>query len=1051
MAGEVKTGFSGFGATGEGNNSWNTVGNLALNPGDNSNTDDKGGAEIVDFNEEKAKLEEARRLREKIAQKEALLNSAERTIPNESFRALRKQELAGEIDQARERLRELGDKTLSVAERVDSEDVKEAPLAEEVAELEVKQILNGEPLEARYEQIVQEFADKSSDAAAMRKMATEVVKNDGTLLAEREREVDSLRHSKEVLENYAKEHGIELPGMPAEIKSTDMAQYANGEEVAVEAPKELTPEQQEAILAEFDNRKVENENPSAEMLAKVNRANVERAALAMDMPELLEFYDRKMAERAENKDNYLATMGDLDDSTASAGEDLSSDAVDAESVKIENLDLADDDVYNQQKAALEADLQAMEVADGELPQYAQLMAGNALMNILRNRAQREMGIVGKDVMDDRQRKIGEEFNAEDEAKIAAWAEQKMTEVGKYRELQEKLERLEEARAEALVKTGRTEETGDTKAESRNSSNDDFYAAFGRAKDRQAWLRKSMDPDGAMPEKEFAMRFEQTAAAYEVWHNALADGVFEKIGEQKEKGLKGAWNAVKRFAKKQTRKIAGLLAGLSVFGAATVATSFDAEAAQRLAGSMESVDRQENGDGNEDLAAEVNARSEAVGIDENDSRRLDQQAKLESLGLGADEFDGHTYEVAANGAKSEYASYYLDFENKLRYNNYAPSRAEFYGDVDGSIRELIAIATAQPEALASYIAVCEQPVWQQCGINIQKTGDLIQDGPAIDALISNSDAGGEIQERAIEILTKLLTNEQSKASATFNEEYDKELTSYMYTMEDETGNFTPETMHLGYDIVQRTGEKQFNIDLYDENGVKMGSLDLNMDCGFQTNIELADPTATYVTTETGTPVENVVITETVTEETPEQTDTPEEVTDKDEGEPDEEIPDDKQEGETPPTEEEKPPVEEEKPPVEEEKPTEEQIKQKDPQNQINVVENGGQTNPVGQTPSSTINNNVPGTIVTPSNQNESNMIPQGDITGNLTGTYDVTPEDTSIPTTNVYESTEAGQQDDSEASEEQQGVNRENQEAANQGEITNSMSQNERENWADNLG
>ena len=116
-----------------------------------------------------------------------------------------------------------------------------------------------------------------------------------------------------------------------------------------------------------------------------------------------------------------------------------------------------------------------------------------------------------------------------------------------------------------------------------------------------------------------------------------------------------------------------------------------------------------------------------------------------------------------------------------------------------------------------------------------------------------------------------------------------------------------------------------------------------------------------------------------------------------------------------------------------------------------MENGGQTNPVGQTPSSTINNNVPGTIVTPSNQNESNMIPQGDITGNLTGTYDVTPEDTSIPTTNVYESTEAGQQDDSEASEEQQGVNRENQEAANQGEITNSMSQNERENWADNLG
>lgn len=104
--------------------------------------------------------------------------------------------------------------------------------------------------------------------------------------------------------------------------------------------------------------------------------------------------------------------------------------------------LADDDVYNQRREVLEGKLQEMEAADGELPQLAQLTGGGALMNILRKQAQQEMGIKGDDVMDDRQRKIGEKFSDGDEAKIAAWAERKMAEVERYREIKDQLEELE---------------------------------------------------------------------------------------------------------------------------------------------------------------------------------------------------------------------------------------------------------------------------------------------------------------------------------------------------------------------------------------------------------------------------------------------------------------------------------------------------------------------------------------------------------------------------------------------------------------------------------
>ncbi len=762
MAGETKleSGFSGFGADGEGNNGWNSVGNLALSTDEQDGLKNTNGAEIIDFNEEKAKLEEARRLREEIAQKESLLDSVERTIPNESFRALRKQELAGEIDQARERLRELGDKTLSAVERVKGEDVKEVPLAEEVAELEVKQILNGESLETRYEQIVQEFADKSSDAAAMRRMATEVVKNDGTLLAEREHEVDSLRHSKEVLENYAKEHGIELPGMPTEIKSTDMAQYANGEDASAETPKELSEEEQQAILAEFDNRKVENEDPSVEMLVKVNRANVERTALAMDMPELLEFYDRKMAEReAANTDRaespYVATLGDIDDSAANAGEGASSSVA---SEVVSEEDLADDDVYNQRRVALEADLRAMEAADGEMPQYAQLTGGDALMNILRKRAQQELGITGEDVMDDRQRKIGEKFSDEDEAKITAWAKRKMTEVERYRDLQEKLEQLEEARAKALAKAGRTEETGSTKAESKTNSNDDFYAAFGRAKDREKWLRESIDPEGTMPEEEFAMRLEQTAAAYEVWHNALADGVYEKIGEQKEKGLKGAWKALKRFAKKQTRKLAGVLAGLSVFGVVTTATGFDAEAAQPT-GTLESVDSTDGGSTKpwaQSLVERVNAQRKVQ-----TAKSVDEDA----YGLGASEF-ADTRETLENGTEWDWSDFLSD-EKETRDSFGTDATAECMNKDGAFDAELFKQSLlTRSENLAQVLAsVATDEAFKQAG-----TADILAafgldeaSKNELNDVLSNQDAGKDVKAALVAAMPEIMDKMEVEVS------------------------------------------------------------------------------------------------------------------------------------------------------------------------------------------------------------------------------------------------------------------------------------------------
>lgn len=231
------------------------------------------------------------------------------------------------------------------------------------------------------------------------------------------------------------------------------------------------------------------------------------------------------------------------------------------------------------------------------------------------------------------------------------------------------------------------------------------------------------------------------------------------------------------------------------------------------------------------------------------------------GLNSGEFGdiGETRESTANGSRSDYSASFANFEEKGDPENFGVDMTEYYGDTDGSLAALLEIGRNQPESQASYFACFGQTeagreLWKRCGVGFESTGDIFQDAQKIDDLISNSENGGEIQAKIDQAMEELLSNKKTRQSAEFYEEFRAERTAYMYTfkMQDVDGKLTPQSVRLGSSVVQRTGQKQLKLDVYDAQDRYLGTLDLNMDCGFQTNVELPQETESVSTPQEAQP-------------------------------------------------------------------------------------------------------------------------------------------------------------------------------------------------------
>lgn len=457
----------------------------------------------------------------------------------------------------------------------------------------------------------------------------------------------------------------------------------------------------------------------------------------------------------------------------------------------------------------------------------------------------------------------------------------------------------------------------------------------------------------------------------------------------------------------------------------------------------------------------------------------QYENLEEMGavFYGDEFMAREgSEVLPNGLMTNYTEY--NTANAGKNSNHFATSLEYIAEMQEGrdetlVERTIATLRDQPEAMAAFVANVPQ-ILEAAGVDasIVQNGDVFQRSQAVANLLEGEN-GGSLQKKLLAATVVALKNESTEFN--FYTENGLEQTFYM-NKADTSAPASAENMQLSLDVKQRHDAKQTQIVFKLKDG-SMATVDLNLGCQ-QPNLEVDAPVSRTPVAEvvTWTLAENPIQSWTVVEQTPEET--PVEIIENTkEKEPT--INEDKPEGQEPgsnDSNDNKPGGEE---PGEEdtggedntgdEDPGEqpgnedtggedtggednsgEEIKQKDEENEKRVVEEGGQTNPVDQTPQEVIDNNVQGTIVPPSNQTEDNQINSGDIQGNLTGTYDETLEENATPQPGNSVLTDAGQVADETVSADQQQTDRENQEAANLGEIMDNMTDDEFSAWVNGL-
>lgn len=327
--------------------------------------------------------------------------------------------------------------------------------------------------------------------------------------------------------------------------------------------------------------------------------------------------------------------------------------------------------------------------------------------------------------------------------------------------------------------------------------------------------------------------------------------------------------------------------------------------------------------------------------------------LNNIILGAEAVGDVTRDLRheqANGTRYDYFEFASGQKNGA--NNFGTDKSEFYGNREGTTSALLEICRNQPETLAATVSAYPS-ILEACGLDGEMTAKQIDD------LLSNGEDGGEIQQKLLDALEAKLTDGGTQFE--FYQEYNTERSYYMYNMVSSDAEDTPANIGLQAILTKRSGEKQVKITVpvldAEGNVVRYEAGDFNMPCGFQLNLEFAGGPETPV--RTVVPPANIVpggpeIAVPVVPITPEAPETPAPETPAPETPetpnvetptPETPQPDTSETPQPEKPEPERPEPEKPQP----EKPTpSEVVKPKDPQNQIDIVQNGGQTGNVTQT-------------------------------------------------------------------------------------------------------
>lgn len=328
------------------------------------------------------------------------------------------------------------------------------------------------------------------------------------------------------------------------------------------------------------------------------------------------------------------------------------------------------------------------------------------------------------------------------------------------------------------------------------------------------------------------------------------------------------------------------------------------------------------------------------IDKGEGATIEGGLIFDCLGdLSVDKRFEHT-----NGTRYDYSQDYLRMSEKHGPNNFSVDMSEHYGDREGTIDSMMGVFRNQPESLAAGVSPYKS-VLRAAGL----TGD--ETAIEIDKMLSDEQGGGKLQERLLEAFEAMLRDEKN-TSFEFYREYNDEQSYYMYNMKGNAGETNPSTMQLNLVEVDRNGEAQVMIRhfIYDAEGEVIGveSGDYNMPCGYQLNKVVKDPgTSTWVEIAESDPEELPKGDPDMPETgTPDEPGGPENPRDPDPSGPNNPL--DPAPGK-PSTSDPIIPggpgvTPEEQPPVSEQPAG---VTQKNPQNQIDVVQNGGQTGKVEQ--------------------------------------------------------------------------------------------------------
>jgi len=463
-------------------------------------------------------------------------------------------------------------------------------------------------------------------------------------------------------------------------------------------------------------------------------------------------------------------------------------------------------------------------------------------------------------------------------------------------------------------------------------------------------------------------------------------------ERKDREKRVANKARKRKGFK--RIVARVLALIGVGATLAGSSPSTASAAETVAVTESETDRQMR------EQAEVAAAAAQLGIEPAElvqKNLLDYDAVPEQAiyDLGVSYYEGfmerENSQEMANGLQANYTLYESKKNSK---NSYGPDQSYIYdmteGRVEAEQKSLLELIRDQPQALASFTANYPRML-KACGVDnaILQDQNLETRSQAIMNLMLG-EGGGMLQKKLMGAAAMAITNENTTFD--FYMENGLERSFYMKQIDPNAPN-TPDNIVLKTAKVWRDNVPQVQITVTYADGIQEYS-DQNLRCDNQSNMTAN----TYRKRESVIEVRIDTQAEQVEEAVPNvPEDTP---GDEPGGKPDD-TPDDKPDDTPDDTPDEEPDDEED------DDDEEEDVKPKSPEGEQEVVDEGGQTNPVEPTP-------------------------EGDLT-------EETTEEEATPSEGNQQQTEDGQVADQTVDEEQQQQDQQNQEDANQNEITDNIS------------